>query len=208
MMFPALILAAVLSGGHRFGDNPQTAVLTAVYAPAGKTVTIMRTNIVGRYATVRLRGALIAGESADDAAILLEHFSFGWQPIESLNFRGRLDGHAIPVANKVRLMDGMPAMKPGEEFDDRDVGPVSDVESARLLSDQEFTPYVRVSGRYALVASYGGGGGEFVVRRVANGWQLVAGGGGPASAEILAERGLPHATICALRVHAAYCASR
>jgi len=66
---------------------------------------------------------------------------------------------------------------------------VSDVESARLLSDQEFTPYVRVSGKYALVASYGGGGGEFVVRRVAKGWQLVAGGGGPASAEILAQRG-------------------
>jgi len=51
-----------------------------------KTVTITRTNIVGRYATVRVRGALIAGEPADDAAILLEHFSFGWQPIESLDF--------------------------------------------------------------------------------------------------------------------------
>jgi hypothetical protein len=80
MMFPTLILAAVLSGGHRYGDTPQIAVLTAVYAPAGKTVTITRTKIVGRYATVRVRGALIAGESADHAAILLEHFSFGRQP--------------------------------------------------------------------------------------------------------------------------------
>jgi hypothetical protein len=206
-MFQALILAALLSGGHRYGNSPQTAVLTAVYAPAGKIVTISRTNIVGRYATVRLRGAFIAGESAD-AAILLEHFSFGWQPIESLNFRGRLDGHAIPAADKVRLMDGMPAMQPGDAADRRDVGAASDVESARLLSDQEFTPYVRVSGRYALVASYGGGGGEFVVRRVAKGWQLVAEGGGPASAEILRERGVPQATICALRVLAAECASR
>ena len=146
MMFPALILVAVLSAGHRYGDTPQTAVLTAVYAPAGKTVIITRTNIVGRYATVRLRGALIAGGSADHAAILLEHFSFGWQPIESLDFRGRLDGHAIPAANKVRLMDGMPAMKPGQELDSRDIGPVSDVESARLLSDQEVVPISGGSG--------------------------------------------------------------
>jgi hypothetical protein len=200
-------LAGLMIAYSAYAATPSAAYLKVVYAQPGHHVVIDRVNVAGRYATVLAHGAMMEGSDAD-APILLEHFSFGWQPLESLNFQCRLDTHQISEADKFILMRGMP--KPqleaacGDEGG-RDSGPISEIETLRRNERGPLVPFAVVVHDFATVQWYGAGGGEHVYRKRAGRWELIAGGGGaPGSSELIA-RGVPATYLCPLGVYDAKC---
>lgn len=187
-----------------------TTTLAPVYAPTpqaaalrvlGGTGHVARTNVVGDFATVLVPDGEMEGSRTNDAALLLQRFSFGWQAIESLNVRCRLDDHVTDPAAQHALLAGMPtpqreqACAPGSA---RDVGPQDEVATIRQLVQGPLVPTVRVVGRYALGGWYGGGGGVTLFRRDPDGWHVVMGGGGAMDADDLRQHGVPPASVCAL----------
>jgi hypothetical protein len=171
---------------------------------------IERTNIVGRDAAVLIRGGVMESYVVTEP-ILVEHFSFGWQALDLLNFRCRLDKHAVSDRDKVLLMRGMPMPD-----DDRpctgvgkDAGPQADVEAVRQQMRHPFVPHVIVSGTYALGDWYGRGGGEALFRKCGRGhWRLVLSGGGSMGTAEMRKYGVPQSAWCAFGIYNATCSRR
>jgi hypothetical protein len=187
-------------------STPQQAALHALYAPKGHEIIVTRTDVVGRYATVLTRGGLMEG-SAVTEPILVERFSFGWQALDILYFRCRLDAHSISGGDNARLMLGMP--KP---YDDRpcrggwnDAGSIADVEAVRRQMGGRLTPYVVISGIYAVGGWYGSGGGETLFRKDGAIWRRIAGGGGEMGVDEMREYGVPQSAWCAFGIYGATC---
>jgi hypothetical protein len=190
-----------------YAATPQQAALDAVYA--SRSAVVVRTNVVGRFATVLLRGAKLEGAPVDEP-ILLERFSFGWQPLDIVNFPCRLLTHAIPPRDTQRLMLGMPRLRtqpPGRvcNEDDNDVGPAPQTEAVRRLMQGPLTPTVVVAGDYALGQWYGAGGGQslFVLR--AGSWHRLTGGGGALGVSEMRRYHVPQSAWCTFRIYNAAC---
>jgi hypothetical protein len=113
-----------------YAATPQQAATAAFYDHS--RVTIVRTNLVGRYATVLTRGGEMES-SAVEAPILVERFSFGWQRIALLNDDCFLAAQALSRDVRAALMQGM--SKPGSGATclgvTKDFGPASEVEAVR-----------------------------------------------------------------------------
>jgi hypothetical protein len=191
--------------------TPQQAALRTVGFGFGLTPApvVVRVHIAGRYAAVLTRGGIMEGSRVSDP-ILLEHFPFGWQPLEMLNFRCRLDGHHLTAATKARLMRGMPTPKddrPCNE-DDRDVGSPADVNAVRRQMRGPLVPYVVVSNGWAMGEWYGGGGGQTLFQLRHGTWTLVAGVGGAMSTYEMRKYGVPSAAWCALAIYDAACGQK
>ncbi len=200
----ATIVLAALAG---FAATPERAFARSVYTKSGARLVIARTNVVGNFATVLARNGMMEGRPTT-APILFERFGFGWQALESLDFRCRLDTHGISSGAKVALMRGMPM--PSVEaacdtFGGTDVGPASDIEALRRVSHEPLVPSLAVAENYALVSWYGGGGGEKLYRKRAGTWRFVKGGGGPLDAGIMESLGVPSKLWCTMRVFRATC---
>jgi hypothetical protein len=205
-----LLAASFLGPGRNYGATPEAAARATFGAPPGKRIVIVRENVVGRFATVLMPAAIIEGSPAS-APILFERFAFGWQAIESLNFRCRLDGHGISPAAQVALLAGMP--KPSDETAcetgwNGDAGPREDILTIRLRENRLLIPSVRVVGDHALAEWYGGGGGEHVYRREGRAWHLIAGGGGAMGVADMIALGVPRAAMCPLGIYDAHCSKR
>ena len=190
-----------------YAVTPQQAALGAVHS-VGPTA-VVRTNVAGRYATVLIRGARLEN-ALINAPILVERFSFGWQPLEVVNFRCRLQTHAISPRDQQRLMLGMPSPLPPTHDrvcneDDTDVGPVSQVEAVRRLMQGPMTPTVTVAGDYALGHWYGNGGGMTLFARRAGSWHRLTGGGGALGVSDMRRYHVPQSVWCALRIYDAPC---
>jgi hypothetical protein len=186
-----------------YASTPQRAALGALY-PVRPTV-VVRTNVAGRYAAVLVRGAWLEGAPIN-APILVERFSFGWQPLELLNFRCRLHSHGLPRHDEQRLMRGMPTMLDDRACreDSRDAGPVRQVESVRRLMQGPLTPWVTVAGGYALGDWYGAGGGYGLFRLRADSWQRIAGGGALGVSDMRRYH-IPQSAWCTFRIYDAPC---
>ena len=187
-----------------YAATPQKAALGAV-SPVRPAV-VLRTNVAGRYATVLIRGAMLEGASID-APILVERFSFGWQPIEVVNFACRLQSHGLSLRDERRLMHGMPP--PGDDRacagDDRDTGPVAQVEAVRRLMQGPLTPTVSVADGYALGHWYGAGGGETLFQLRAGSWHRLTGGGGALGVSEMRRYHVPRSVWCTFRIYDAPC---
>ena len=190
-----------------YAATPQKAALGALY-PVRPTV-VVRTNVAGRYATVLIRGAMLEG-SPIDAPILVERFSFGWQPIEVVNFVCRLQTHAISPRDQQRLMLGMPPphTPPPDRVcgeDDTDAGPVPQIEAVRRLMQGPMTPTVTVAGGYALGHWYGNGGGMTLFALRAGSWHRLTGGGGALGVSEMRRYHVPQSAWCTFRIYDAPC---
>lgn len=206
-MLTAVLAATVIAATAvvekpSYAPTPQRAVVQTF----GPAVRVIRTNVVGRYATVASRGAVIEGEPLTDA-ILLEHFEFGWQPLEILNVRCRLDTHALSADVNRRLMTGMPPpqAEPLCSGATRDVGPADAVAAIRMQMRGPFVPAVAVAGRFAIGSWYGAGGGESLFGRDAGGWVRLTDGGGAMDADIMRQNGVPRNAWCTLGISDAGC---
>ncbi len=156
-------------------------------------------------------GTAPSRERPSDAAFLIKHFSFGWQGIESLDFRCRLDSQVSSAQSRAQLLRGMP--KPLSEASCRyeppaDFGPRADIEAIRQLQDLPLVPSVTVSGQYAIARWYGAGGGETLYRKTGGRWHALAGGGGALSVTEMWKYGVPPTAWCSLHVYRAKCAVR
>ena len=87
----AILLAVVTL--QTFSDTPEGAALQAVYGLEQRPV-VERMNVAGSYAAVLISGGMMEGAPIS-APILVEHFSFGWQALDLLNFRCRLQSHGL-----------------------------------------------------------------------------------------------------------------
>jgi hypothetical protein len=198
-------LLALASATLFYGATPSDALKKVVYPAPGAKVTITRVNTFGRYAVVLSRGALM--ESNPAAPILFERFSFGWQALESLDFRCRLDVHEIGAVGNEALMRGMP--EPGKqkacgENGGRDSGPTADIETLRSQSGP-LVPSVTVVDNFAMVSWYGAGGGEQIYRKAGGKWIFMLGGGGAWGSQDLIAHGVPARDLCPLGVYDAKC---
>lgn len=144
-----VLLAAVV----HLAATPQDAALSAIYSGPTKPAVVRRTNRAGAYATVLTSGGRMEGYPITDA-ILVERFSFGWQALDVLNSRCRLDAHRLDSLTESTLMRGMP--KPRDDRPCRgpdslrDAGPRDDVVAVRSMMRGPLTPYVVVSGNWAM----------------------------------------------------------
>jgi hypothetical protein len=199
-----MILAVVMTA-WAFA-TPQEGALRTVGFRMEPPPVVVRVNVTGRYATVLTRGGAMEGSSVA-APILLEHFSFGWQPLDLLNFRCRLDGHDLGAKTNALLMRGMP--KPEDDRPcnekDQDVGLASDVEAVRWLMRGPLVPFVILSNEWAMGQWYGAGGGESLFRLRNGAWTFVTGGGGAMGTNEMRKYGVPQATWCVFGIYDADC---
>jgi hypothetical protein len=205
MMLIAVGIAIVLASQNpSYAATPQTAALGALY-PVRPTV-VVRTNVAGRYATVLIRGAMLEGASID-APILVERFSFGWQPLEVVNFVCRLQTHGLSLRDTRRLMQGMPPPQDDRPCagDDTDAGPAAQVEAVRRLMQGPLTPTVTVADGYALGHWYGAGGGQSLFQLRAGTWRRLTGGGGALGVAAMRRYHVPQSVWCTFRIYGAPC---
>ena len=66
-------------------------------------------------------------------------------------------------------------------------------------------PYVVVSGRWALGEWYGTGGGQSLYRLHANGWRVVASGGGAMGVSEMRAYGVPRSAWCKFGIYDVKC---
>lgn len=193
----------------QYALTPAQAAKDVLHPAKGHSVVVRRINVVGRYATVVSRGGLMEGELTTEP-ILVERFSFGWQALEIVNFRCRLDGHAISEHDKAQLMRGMPT-----PIDDRpctgvtkDAGPTSDVDAVRRQLGWGLVPTVVVSGNFALGSWYGGGGGATLFKKLGGAWNRIGGGGGAMGIADIKKYGVPSSAWCPFGIYNAKCRSK
>jgi len=182
-----------------YASTPEAATRLVLYTTNGSALVIERVNVVGRYATVLARNGMMEG-SAEHVPILLQHFSFGWQPLESLDFRCRLDGHTLSPHDEDLLMRGMPKPqddRPCSDDSRHDIGSPAVIEALRRQMGP-LVPYVVIVGDYAVGEWYGAGGGQTLFRRRAGRWRAIAGGGGALGFPEMREYGVPRTSWCAL----------
>ena len=210
MLIAAGVAIALASQTPSYAATPQKAALGALAAGrSARPMTVVRTNVAGRYATVLVRGARLEGAPVD-APILLERFSFGWQPLEMVNFRCRLQTHAISPRDQQRLMRGMPRPQtpPPDRVcgeDDNDVGPPLQIEAVRRQMQGPFIPTVTVAGDFALGQWYGAGGGQSLFARRAGSWNRLTGGGGALGVTEMRRYHVPQSAWCTFRIYDAPC---
>lgn len=186
--------------------TPQAAAVAALWFAPGKPPVVERVNVVGRYATVLTRGGREEGELVT-WPILVEHFSFGWQALDSIVYRCDLESRGLGAAVDSALMRGMPKMKDDRpcRAQWRDAGPSADVESVRRLMRGPLVPTVIVSGNWAMGGWYGGGGGQSLYRKRDGRWQLVKSGGGAFGVDYMRKYGVPQSAWCAFQIFDAKC---
>lgn len=206
-MLGALLLAAAFTN-HPYAATPQRAALGAVGHGSGVSPVVVRLNVAGRYAAVLTKGGIMEGDRVTEP-ILVERFSFGWQPLEILEFRCRLTVHRLSPHVEAALMQRMPAMKSenvcGFRDRDEDAGPPAEVDAVRKLMSGPLVPRVAVSGVWAIGEWYGAGGGEKLYRRSGNGWTFIAGGGGAMGMPEMVEYRVPRSAWCVFRIYNARC---
>jgi hypothetical protein len=186
--------------------TPQAAALHALYPASDLPMVVERVNVVKRYATVLIRGGMME-RSSMTAPILVEHFSFGWQAIDLVDYLCDVDDRVQDARDEALLTRGMPVPHGDKHCTGvvNDVGPPAQVEALRLRTFGPLVPFVAVVGDYALTDWFGAGGGQHLFRMERGRWQILAGGGGAMSSEDMREYNVPQADWCAFRIFDAKC---
>jgi len=200
-----LILAAATA--FNYAATPQAAALRAVNYPGHPAARVARVNVVGRYATVQLHGAVVEG-APFTSALLLRRFSFGWQPLDAAGSACAFTMRRIDRKSAELLMRGMPGRfaKSSCKGDyGPDYGPLREVEAVRKIARGPFIPFVAVYRDWAKSEWYGAGGGESYYRLRHGTWRPAFGGGGAYGTAELSRRGVPSAAWCPFEVYDASC---
>ncbi len=202
----AAIVLAAATAPRAYAVTPMQAARQALFVPKNQHVSVVRTNVSGRYAVVLLRRATMEG-SPIQAPFLIERFAFGWQPLVLLNFQCGLDVYGLSAATTAALMRGMPQPKNDRPCSSvfNDAGPAADVTAVRALMRGPFVPSVAVSHDYALGNWYGAGGGETLYAKRGGRWRRIAGDGGAMGVEEMKKYGVPRTAWCALDIYNAKC---
>jgi hypothetical protein len=201
-----IIVLAAAAAFQNFAATPQRAAIQTIDFGLKKPPVVRRVNIVGRYATVLTSGGRMEGSPVTDP-ILVQHFSFGWQPLALLNGSCSFNAYHFAANTAAQLLRGMP--QPQNEPRClgalKDAGPAADVEAVRRQMRGPLVPYVVVSGKWAMGEWYGGGGGENLFRRENGRWRFVGGGGGAMGVSEMRRYGVPQSDWCKFGIYNAKC---
>ena len=202
-MFAAIIALSML-GSH--ASTPQQAAVRVVSFGLKTPATVRRTNVAGRYASVLTSGGRMEGWNVT-APILVERFSFGWQPVDVLNDRCSLEGRNLGPRVNALLLSGMPRPQGDRRCRGAltDSGPQADVETVRSMMRGPIVPAVVVSGDWALGHWYGAGGGEALYRKREGRWALITRGGGAMGVDEMRRFGVPREDWCRFGIYNAAC---
>jgi hypothetical protein len=200
-------LLALVGVSPSYAPTALRAAIGAMYSDPKKPVVVVRVNVVGSYATVLTSGGRIEGGLVA-SPILVEHFTFGWQPLALWESRCDLEELVLRKSVEEQLMRGMPALR-----DDRpchtsflkDAGPRPEVEAVRKLMPGPLVPYVVVYGSWAMGEWYGAGGGDSLYHKREGRWQLVESGGGAMGVDYMHKYGVPQAAWCKFGIFDAKC---
>jgi hypothetical protein len=200
-----LLIAAIML--HTYASTPQSAAIGAMSVDPKHPPVVERANVVGAYAAVLAKGGKMEGDPVT-FPILVERFSFGWQPVDALNFYCNLEAHHLGQSTDDALMRGMPRPK-----DDRpckgtlltDAGPSDDVDAVRRMMHGPVIPYVVVSDNWAVGEWYGGGGGESLFQKNAGHWHLVESESGAMGVNYMVKHGVPRSDWCKFGIYDAVC---
>lgn len=193
---------------HAYAASARSAALGAMYFEPKHPPIVKRINVVGVYATILTSGGRIEGSPVTEA-ILMRRFSFGWQPLDSLNFQCRLDSHDLGPSTISALMRAMPQPRndrpcKGPGFL-KDAGPLDDIDAVRQMMRGPLIPYVVVSGDWAMGEWYGAGGGESLYEKRRGRWHLVESGGGAMGVDYMRKYGVPKSDWCEFGIFDARC---
>jgi hypothetical protein len=203
-MFSAILLLVItLRTPHPFGSpdfapTPWEAVQNIVGGA------VVRTNVVGRYATVLVHDAggyfgPARGPSRADAVILVERFSFGWQPLEDLYSPCRMNSHVRSPRSRNLLMRGITTGQTGHQADcsskPSDFGSPAEIDAVRRLETGPLVPSVVVVENYALGGWYEQGGGPHLFKKMSGRWHLIARAGGAADESWLQMHDVPETAL-------------
>lgn len=185
------------------GATPQDAAIHAVNAEKSAPI-VLRTNIVGEYATVLTSGGRMEGSTVS-VPILVKRFSFGWQALDVLDTRCALNTNRLEASTIDRLMRGMPRVNNTRCDGLRDAGSANEVARVRMLMRGPLVPYVVIAGDWAIGEWYGAGGGQSLYRRHRGEWQIVTTGGGAMNASEMRKFGVPRSASCTLTSDRSMC---
>ncbi len=160
----------------------------------GSHVTVVRTNVVGDYATVYVKGGKMESHPVDNV-LLFERFPFGWQALDFLNSTAILAARGLSPVTTRALLRGMPSIALIHDTcsarDHHDTGPIADVASIRRLrSAGNFVPFVVVAGKYALASWGPPGSGTAIFAKRHGTWSMIANGGGDRGNDALKRYGI------------------
>ena len=205
-----VLLLALVGLSPSYAATAQRAAIGAMYSDPKKPAVVVRVNVAGSYATVltnggRIEGALVA------SPILVEHFSFGWQPLALWESRCDLENPALGKSVEEQLMRGMPAAPRRPPMPDdvflRTPGRVQKSKPCVRLMRGPFVPSVVVYGNWAMGEWYGAGGGESLYHEREGRWQLVESGGGAMGVHYMRRYGVPQPAWCKFGIFDAKCRS-
>lgn len=205
-MVPVLLLA-LLAPHLSYAPTAERAAIGAMYSDPKKPAVVVRVNVDGSYATVLTHGGRLEGTFVT-GAILVKHFSFGWQPLALLESRCDLEDAALGNGVEEQLMRGMPALRDDRPCKGRslkDAGPPLEVEAVRKLMPGPLVPDVVVYGSWAMGEWYGAGGGEALYHEREGQWRLVENGGGAMGVNYMRKYGVPQAAWCKFGIFDAKC---
>jgi hypothetical protein len=200
-----MIAAAILIAAVNFGATPEEAAMNVPF-PNGRAH-VVATARGGRYAVVEVRGAAIEA-SVDRTPILLEHFSFGWQPLFVIDApcqfgpgNGITPGIARELNRHFAPNDAAWTCPTGG----RDRGPSRDVEAIRKLAHRGLIPFAVVAGDFGFLSWTGG---QQFFERVHGRWKTILTGPGAFSAEDAAIVGIPRSASLAFGLPESFGAAR
>lgn len=191
---------------HAYAATAEKAAIEAIYSDPQRPVVVERVNTAGSYAAVLTSGGRMEG-SLVTSPILVQRFSFGWQPLDVLEFRCDLESRDLNTSVASRLMRGMPKPRDDRPCSTRphDAGSAADIATVRRMMRGPLVPYVAVVGDWAMGEWYGGGGGQALYRKVDGSWRLVESGGGAMGVDYMRKYGVPSAAWCAFGITDAKC---
>lgn len=202
-----VLLLALVGLSPSYAATAQRAAIGAMYSDPKKPAVVVRVNVAGSYATVLTKGGRIEGALVA-SPILVEHFSFGWQPLALWESRCDLEDPALGKSVEEQLMRGMPGLRDDRPCKGRfleDAGTPSEVEAVRKLMPGPLVPYVVVYGSWAMGEWYGAGGGESLYHEREGRWQLVESGGGAMGVDYMRKYGVPRPAWCKFGIFDAKC---
>jgi len=207
---PAFILAIALSGVAlgatstlpRYGSTPVESV-RMIYRTSDlhAKVQVLSSTVLANVAVVVIRGTPM--DDADRGTpLLLQRFSFGWQPVSVVDAPCDLDRRGITASDEAKLAAGIHLASNSAErcASERDRGSAEDVAAIRRQMFGPVVPFVIVDDGYAFAPEYGDGGGCGLFRKTSDGWEQIGGCKGALTPGVVEQYRIPLNTQCTLGI--------
>ncbi len=168
----------------------------------------LRIHVHRSIATERFAIVVVSSTPMDDrhgeTALLLQRFSFGWQPVGVVQHTCDIEHRGISARDRATLLR-IVNLEPDDPhecaLDERDRGPATDVSAIRRQMYGPVVPFVTIADGYAYALEYGDGGGCGLFRRSHGAWENIATCKGALDPTVIGRYHIPTSTVCALGLY-------